>query len=48
MFKVVVVGADDSITARRAVEAAAEISQISGGVLHIVTAFGSKLYDEGS
>ena len=48
MFKVVVVGADDSSTARRAIEAAAEISQISGGVLHIVTAFGSKLYDEGS
>ena len=41
-------GADDSSTARRAVEAAAEISQTSGGVLHIVTAFGSKLYDEGS
>ena len=48
MFKVVVVGADNSITARRAVEAAAEISQIAGGALHIVTAYGSKLYDEGS
>lgn len=47
MFKVVVVGADDSITARRASEVATEVSQISGGVLHIVTAFGSKLYDEG-
>ena len=48
MFKVVIVGADDSVTARRTVGAAAEISQISGGELHIVTAYGSKLYEEGS
>jgi nucleotide-binding universal stress UspA family protein len=39
MFEVVVVGADGSPTARRAVEAAAEIAQMSGGQLHIVSAY---------
>ena len=41
MFNVVVVGADDSITAQRAVEAATEIALLSGGELHIVSAFDS-------
>lgn len=48
MFKVIVVGADGSVTARRAVEAASEMAQFSKGILHIVTAFGSKAYAEGS
>ena len=39
MFDVVLVGADDSPTARRAVEAACEICAMSKGTLHIVTAF---------
>jgi nucleotide-binding universal stress UspA family protein len=39
MFDVVLVGADDSSTARRAVEAACEISAMSKGTLHILTAF---------
>lgn len=39
MFKVVVVGADDSPTARRAVEAATEMAAMSNGELHIVTAY---------
>jgi nucleotide-binding universal stress UspA family protein len=39
MFDVVVVGADGSPTARRAVEAATEIALMSGGQLHIVTAY---------
>ncbi|MGD0852905.1 MAG: universal stress protein [Acidimicrobiales bacterium] len=39
MFDVVLVGADDSATARRAVEAACEICAMSKGTLHIVTAF---------
>jgi nucleotide-binding universal stress UspA family protein len=42
MFNVVVVGADGSATARRAVEAAAAIVAMSGGTLHIVTAYGPK------
>ena len=40
MFDVILVGADDSPTARRAVEAACEICAMSKGTLHIVTAFG--------
>jgi nucleotide-binding universal stress UspA family protein len=39
MFDVILVGADDSLTARRAVEAACEICAMSKGTLHIVTAF---------
>jgi len=39
MFKVVVVGADDSPTARRAVEAATEMAVMSNGALHIVMAY---------
>ncbi len=42
MFNVVVVGADGSPTARRAVEAAAEVAARSKGALHIVTAFEAK------
>ena len=47
MFQVVVVGADGSATARRAVEAAVEMAAMSGGALHIVSAFESKTYAEG-
>jgi nucleotide-binding universal stress UspA family protein len=47
MFDVVVVGADDSSTARRAVEAAAEIASLSGGSLHIVSAFQLKTVGHG-
>jgi nucleotide-binding universal stress UspA family protein len=44
MFDVVVVGADDSVTARRAVEAATSITKMSGGTLHIVSAFRLKMF----
>jgi len=44
MFDVVVVGADDSLTARRAVEAAVEIARMSNGVLHLVSVFDLKTY----
>jgi nucleotide-binding universal stress UspA family protein len=39
MFDIILVGADDSPTARRAVETACEICAMSKGTLHIVTAF---------
>ena len=39
MFDVVIVGADDSRTARRAVEAAVNLAEISNGQLHIVSVF---------
>lgn len=39
MFNVIVVGADDSSTARRATEAAAELAVMSAGTLHIVSAY---------
>jgi nucleotide-binding universal stress UspA family protein len=42
VFQTVLVGADDSQTARQAVMIAADIAQISGGKLHIVTAFDPK------
>ena len=42
MFDKVLVGADDSPTAKRAVEAATEMVLMSGGALHIVTAFNPK------
>jgi nucleotide-binding universal stress UspA family protein len=48
MFDVVVVGADASATARRAVEAATEIALMSGGTLHLVSAFGPKSYADTS
>lgn len=42
MFDVVVVAADNSVTARRAVAVAAELTAMSKGTLHIVTAYGAK------
>ena len=39
MFNTVVVGADDSSTARQAVIVAADIAKLTGGTLHIVTAY---------
>ena len=39
MFKNVLVGADDSNTARQAVAAAADLARLSGARLHIVTAY---------
>jgi nucleotide-binding universal stress UspA family protein len=48
MFSSVLVGADGSATARRAVEAAAEMAAVAGGTLHIVTAFDPKSYAGGT
>ncbi len=42
MFQTVLVGADDSQTARKAVVAAAEIAKLAGGKFHIVTAYDPK------
>ena len=42
MFEKVVVGADDSSTAREAVRFAADIAKLAGGEFHIVTAFDPK------
>lgn len=42
MFKVIVVGGDNSPTARRAIEAAAELAVMSKGALHIVSAYDPK------
>ena len=42
MFNVIVVGADDSPTARRAIETAAELAVMSEGTLHIVSAYDVK------
>ena len=42
MFSTVVVGADDSSTARQAVVVAADVAQNGGGALHIVTAYDPK------
>ena len=39
MFEVVMVGADDSETAKRAVEVATDIASMYGAKMHIVTAF---------
>ena len=47
MFDVVLVGADDSPTARRAIEAAAEIVAMSGGTLHNLSAYEPKALSEG-
>jgi len=44
MFGVVLVGADGSDTARRAVEAAADLAAAAKGTLHIVTAYDPKSY----
>jgi len=42
MFHTVVVGADDSSTARQAVAAAVQMARMSGARLHIVTAYDPK------
>ena len=42
MFKDIVVGADDSQTALQAVIAGADLAQLTGAVLHIVTAYEPK------
>jgi len=42
MFENVIVGADDSETARQAVIVAADIAQLAGSKLHIVTAYDRK------
>ena len=39
MYRNILVGADDSSTARRAVETAADLAQVTGASLHIVTAY---------
>jgi nucleotide-binding universal stress UspA family protein len=39
MFKTVLVGADSSVTASRAVDTAVELVKILGGDLHVVTAY---------
>jgi nucleotide-binding universal stress UspA family protein len=39
MFDSVVVGADDSATAAKAVEAAIDLAKLAGGDLHVVTAY---------
>jgi nucleotide-binding universal stress UspA family protein len=44
MFEKVLVGADDSVTARRAVEAAAEIAVMSKSELHIASADAPKSF----
>ncbi|MGH9021354.1 MAG: universal stress protein [Acidimicrobiales bacterium] len=46
MFDVIVVGADGSETARRAVEAAVEIAATSGAALHVVSGYDAKSYSE--
>lgn len=48
MFTIVVVGADGSATARRAVEAAAQVAAQFGSALHIVTAYKSEKVTGGS
>jgi len=48
LFDVVVVGADDSPTARRAIEAASQLAHMSNGTLHIVTAVDPKPRRDGS
>jgi nucleotide-binding universal stress UspA family protein len=46
VFKTVVVGADASATARRAVETASEIAKMASASLHIVTAYGPKSFND--
>ncbi len=48
LFDVVVVGADDSSTARQAIDAASQLTQLSKGTLHIVTAVDPKPRHEAS
>jgi nucleotide-binding universal stress UspA family protein len=49
MFETVMVGADDTATAKRAVEVATDIAAMYGATLHIVTAFakGARVMDFG-
>jgi nucleotide-binding universal stress UspA family protein len=47
MFDVILVGADDSPTARKAVEAACEMAAMSKGTLHVVTAFATSAVASG-
>ncbi len=42
MFETVLVGADDSQTAREAVVVAADVARLAGGKMHIVTAYDPK------
>jgi nucleotide-binding universal stress UspA family protein len=42
MYESVLVGSDDSQTARQAVEAAVRMAELAGGTLHIVTAYDPK------
>jgi nucleotide-binding universal stress UspA family protein len=46
MFNVVLVGADNTPTARRAVEEASEVAAMSKGTLHILTAHGHSPFVE--
>jgi len=39
MFKTVLVGADSSVTASRAVSTAVELVKVLGGTLHVITAY---------
>ncbi len=48
MYNVVVVGADDSPTALEAFTKAVEFARMSGGTLHIVTAYKPKPTDNGA
>jgi nucleotide-binding universal stress UspA family protein len=48
MFDRVLVGADNSPTAKRAIEAAAKMVLMSGGTLHLVTAFSTKQHNDPS
>lgn len=45
MFNAIVVGADGSETARRAVEAATRLAQNFGATLHIVSAYDAKSFE---
>jgi nucleotide-binding universal stress UspA family protein len=42
MFQTVLVGADNSATARKAVVAASEVAKLAAGKLHVVTAYDPK------
>ncbi|MGC1418521.1 MAG: universal stress protein [Acidimicrobiales bacterium] len=48
MFERVLVGADNSPTAKRAIEEAARLALMSGGSLHLVTAFSAKTLNDPS
>lgn len=48
MFDRVVVGADNSPTAKRAIETAAQLVLLTGGTLHLVTAYAAKQHSGSS